>query len=149
MELSHASHCVYKIRYHMVFCIKYRKDMLLDYSRISYFKNICLEIGKRYWFVFDALGSDGNHVHVFVGAAPRYSPSHVMQVIKSITAREIFKQYPEIKEKLWGGEFWSDGGYIATVGEGVTEEIIRRYIEKQGTEEEKEGYRQMKLIAFN
>ena len=123
--------------------------MLLDYSRISYFKNICLEIGKRYWFVFDALGSDGNHVHVFVGAAPRYSPSHVMQVIKSITAREIFKQYPEIKEKLWGGEFWSDGGYIATVGEGVTEEIIRRYIEKQGTEEEKEGYRQMKLIAFN
>ena len=149
MELSHASHCVYKIRYHMVFCIKYRKDMLLDYSRISYFKNICLEIGKRYWFVFDALGSDGNHVHVFVGAAPRYSPSHVMQVMKSITAREIFKQYPEIKEKLWGGEFWSDGGYIATVGEGVTEEIIRRYIEKQGTEEEKEGYRQMKLIAFN
>ena len=149
MELSHASHCVYKIRYHMVFCIKYRKDMLLDDSRISYFKNICLEIGKRYWFVFDALGSDGNHVHVFVGAAPRYSPSHVMQVIKSITAREIFKQYPEIKEKLWGGEFWSDGGYIATVGEGVTEEIIRRYIEKQGTEEEKEGYRQMKLIAFN
>ena len=149
MELSHASHCVYKIRYHMVFCIKYRKDMLLDDSRISYFKNICLEIGKRYWFVFDALGSDGNHVHVFVGAAPRYSPSHVMQVIKSITAREIFKQYPEIKEELWGGEFWSDGGYIATVGEGVTEEIIRRYIEKQGTEEEKEGYRQMKLIAFN
>jgi len=149
MELSHASHCVYKIRYHMVFCIKYRKDMLLDDSRISYFKNICLEIGKRYWFVFDALGSDGNHVHVFVGAAPRYSPSHVMQVIKSITAREIFKQYPEIKEELWGGEFWSDGGYIATVGEGVTEEIIRCYIEKQGTEEEKEGYRQMKLIAFN
>ncbi len=133
----------------MVLCIKYRKGMLLDDSRISYFKNICLEIGKRYWLVFDALGSDGNHVHVFVGAAPRYSPSHVMQVIKSITAREIFKQYPEIKEELWGGEFWSDGGYIATVGEGVTEEIIRHYIEKQGTEEEKEDYKQMKLIAFN
>ena len=149
MELSRASHCVYKIRYHMVFCIKYRKDLLFDDSRILYFKNTCLEIGKRYWFVFDALGSDGNHVHVFVGAAPKYSPSHVMQVIKSITARELFKQYPEIREELWGGEFWSDGGYIATVGEGVTEEIIRHYIEKQGTEEEKEDYKQMKLISFN
>ena len=146
MELSHASHCVYKIRYHMVLCIKYRKDMLLDDSRISYFKDTLFEIGKRYWFVFDAIGSDGNHVHVFVGAAPRYSPSHVMQIIKSISARELFKQYPEIRKELWGGEFWSDGGYIATVGEGVTEEIIRHYIEKQGTKEE---YKQMKLMSFN
>jgi len=149
MELSHASHCVYKIRYHMVLCIKYRKDMLLDDSRISYFKDTLFEIGKRYWFVFDAIGSDGNHVHVFVGAAPRYSPSHVMQIIKSISARELFKQYPEIRKELWGGEFWSDGGYIATVGEGVTEEIIRHYIEKQGTKEEKEDYKQMKLMSFN
>ena len=149
MELSHASHCVYKIRYHMVLCIKYRKDMLLDDSRISYFKDTLFEIGKRYWFVFDAIGSDGNHVHVFVGAAPRDSPSHVMQIIKSISARELFKQYPEIRKELWGGEFWSDGGYIATVGEGVTEEIIRHYIEKQGTKEEKEDYKQMKLMSFN
>ena len=133
----------------MVLCIKYRKDMLLDDSRISYFKDTLFEIGKRYWFVFDAIGSDGNHVHVFVGAAPRYSPSHVMQTIKSISARELFKQYPEIRKELWGGEFWSDGGYIATVGEGVTEEIIRHYIEKQGTKEEKEDYKQMKLMSFN
>ena len=123
--------------------------MLLDDSRISYFKDTLFEIGKRYWFVFDAIGSDGNHVHVFVGAAPRYSPSHVMQIIKSISARELFKQYPEIRKELWGGEFWSDGGYIATVGEGVTEEIIRHYIEKQGTKEEKEDYKQMKLMSFN
>ncbi len=123
--------------------------MLLDNLRISYFKDILLEIGKRYWFVFDAIGSDGNHIHIFVGAAPRYSPSEVMQIIKSITAIQIFKQYPEIKEELWGGEFWSDGGYIGTVGEGVTEEIIRHYIEKQGTEEEKEDYKQMKLISFS
>ncbi len=149
MELNHASHCVYKIRYHMVLCIKYRKNMLLDDARVSYLKDICLEISKRYWFVFDAIGSDGNHIHLFVGAAPRHSPSNVMQVVKSITARELFKNYPEIKEELWGGEFWSDGGYIATVGEGVTEEIIKHYIEKQGTEEEKEDYKQMKIMSFN
>lgn len=148
MELSHASHCVYKIRYHMVFCIKYRKNILLDNSRVSYFKEICSDIGKRYWFIFDALGSDGNHVHLFLGAAPRYSPSRVMQIVKSITAIHIFKKYPEIRKELWGGEFWSDGGYIATVGEGVTEDIIRRYVENQGTKEEKEDYSQMKLTSF-
>ena len=148
MELSHASHCVYKIRYHMVFCIKYRKHLLLDAQRISFFKSICIGIGKRYWFEFDAIGTDGNHVHIFVGGAPRHAPSELMQIVKSITARKIFQEYPEIKEDLWGGEFWSDGGYIATVGEGVTEDIIKKYVEKQGTKEEKEDYKQMKLFSF-
>jgi putative transposase len=132
----------------MVFCIKYRKKILFDKDTIEFFKEICSEIGKRYWFEFDALGTDGDHVHIFVGAAPRYAPSNVMQIIKSITAKNIFKKYPEIKKQLWGGEFWSDGGYIATVGDGVTAEIIKTYVEKQGTKEEKEGYSQMKLLDF-
>jgi len=71
-----------------------------------------------------------------------------MQTIKSITARELFKRYPEIKKQLLGGEFWSDGGYIGTVGDGITTEIIRNYIEPQGTPEEKEDYAQMKLFEF-
>ncbi len=132
----------------MVLCVKYRKKLLFENDRIDNFKNLCLEIGKRYWFEFDALGTDGDHVHVFLEAAPRYAPSRVMQIIKSITARELFKQYPEIKKQLWGGEFWSDGGYIGTVGDGVTAEIIRNYIETQGTHEEKESYEQMKLFEF-
>ncbi len=132
----------------MVFCIKYRKKLLFDNGRIEFFKEVCSEIGKRYWFEFDALGTDGNHVHIFVGAAPKYAPSNVMQIIKSITAKNIFKKYPEIKKQLWGGEFWSDGGYIGTVGDGVTVDIIKTYIEKQGTKIEKEGYNQMKLLDF-
>jgi putative transposase len=71
-----------------------------------------------------------------------------MQIIKSITARELFKLYPEIKKQLWGGELWSDGGYIGTVGEGITAEIIRNYIETRGAPEEKESYPQMKLFDF-
>ena len=106
------------------------------------------DIAERYWFEFDSIGTDGDHVHILVGAAPRYSPSRIMQIIKSITARQLFAKYPEIKQQLWGGEFWHDGGYIGTIGEGVTEEIIRNYIEEHGTPEEKEGYKQMKLIYF-
>ena len=148
VELRHASHCVYKIRYHIVLSVKYRKKLLLDEDRISVFKNLCSEISKRYCFEFDTLRCDGDHVHLFVGASPKYAPSRVIQIIKSITAREFFKQFPKIKKQLWGGEFWSDGGYVGTIGEGVTADIIRNYIETQGTSEEKESYSQMKLLDF-
>ena len=132
----------------MVLCVKYRKKLLIDQERIDLLKNVCIEIGERYCFEFDAIGTDGDHVHVFVGSAPKYAPSRIMQVIKSITARQIFKAFPEIRKQLWGGEFWSDGGYIGTVGEGITAEIIRDYIERQGSNEEKEGYNQLKLFEF-
>ncbi len=132
----------------MVFCIKYRKKLLIDDDRIGFFKEICSEIGKRYWIKFDAMGTDGDHVHILLGAAPRYAPSNIMQIIKSISAKNIFKKYPEIKKQLWGGHFWSEGGYIGTVGDGVTAEIIKNYVEKQGTKEEKEGFSQMKLLDF-
>ncbi len=148
LELRHASHCVYRIRYHMVLCVKYRKKLLIDQERIILFKNICTEIGERHCFEFDAIGTDGDHVHIFVGSAPKYAPSKVMQIIKSITARQILRAFPKIRKQLWGGELWSDGGYIGTVGEGITAEIISDYIERQGSSEEKESYNQMKLFEF-
>jgi len=148
MELRRANHCVYKIRYHMVLCVKYRKKLLLDPDLVKHLKNTCLRIGERYWFEFDAIGTDGDHVHIFVGSEPKYAPSRVMQIVKSITARELFKAHPEIKKELWGGEFWSDGGYIGTVGDGVTSEIVRNYIEQQGDPEEKESYKQLELFEF-
>ena len=133
----------------MVLCIKYRKKMLLPSARIARLKEICAEIGKRYCFEFDTIGTDGDHVHIFVGSEPKYSPSKVMKIIKSIAAKEMFKSFPEIRKELWGSQFWSDGGYIGTVGEGITAEIIRNYISQQGTSEEKEGYKQMNLQDFN
>ena len=148
IEVKKASHCAYKIRYHMVFSIKYRKKLLKDDNYINYIKYICSEIGARYRFDFDAIGTDGDHVHVFVGAAPRHSPSRIMQIIKSITAREFFKKFPEVKKQLWGGEFWSDGGYVGTVGDGVMADTIRNYVERQGTPEEKQKYKQRDLLDF-
>jgi putative transposase len=127
---------------------KYRKKLLFENDKVEFFKQVCLEIGKRYWFEFDAMGTDGDHVHVFVGAAPSYAPSNVMQIIKSITAKHIFNKYPDLRKQLWGGQFWTDGGYIGTIGDGVTADIIKDYIEKQGTKEEKEGFSQMKLLDF-
>ena len=148
MELRHANHCVYKIRYHIILCVKYRKNLLLGTELINFLKNVCFEISERYCFEFDVIGIDGDHVHLFVGAEPKYSPSKIMQIIKSITARQIFKQYPEIKKQLWGGGLWSDGGYIRTMNYGTTSDVIKNYFENQGNKEEKEAYQQMKILDF-
>jgi putative transposase len=122
--------------------------MLVHGARLETFRDVCRGIRERFFFEFEKIGGDGDHVHIFIGAAPKYSPSRVMQIIKSITARMLFEKHPDIKDKLWGGEFWSDGGYIGTVGDGVTADIIRRYIEEQGTPDEKEMYKQMTILDF-
>jgi putative transposase len=79
--------------------MKHRKNLLNGYA-VNFLKHVCSVISERYSFEFDAIGYDGDHVHLFVGAEPKYSPSKVMQIIKSITARNIFKEYPEIKKQL-------------------------------------------------
>ena len=126
-----------------MFCVKYRKDMFLNAEYVEHLKNILQEIEKRYYLTPETVGFDEDHVHLLMHAAPRYSPSHVCQIMKSITAREMFKQFPEIKKELWGGEFWSDGGYIGTVGEGANADIIRKYIKNQGRKGD-----QLRLIDF-
>lgn len=143
-ELCKSSHKVFRIKYHFVFCIKYRKDLFLEEKYMETIKKTCEEIQKRYYVKFETIGVDENHVHLLFQSSPKYSPSRVVQIIKSITAIELFKRFPELKEDLWGGEFWSDGGYVATVGEGVNADIIRKYIQKQGRKAE-----QLKLFEFS
>ena len=143
MEIKRAAHCTYRIRYHMVFVVKYRKKMLLEKARIEFLKEIMRGIAERYYFEFDAIGVDEDHFHVVVGAAPRYSPSSIMSTIKSWSARLIFKKYPYIKKELWGGEFWSDGGHIDTVSEYGGLERIKKYVKDQG-----KSTGQLKLLDF-
>jgi len=69
-----------------------------------------------------------DHVHIFVSIPPRYSIGEMVRVLKSISAKEIFQRYPEVKKELWGGEFWEDGYFVRTVGDKVTSEIIKKYI---------------------
>ena len=117
IEVKKAKHSAYKIRYHMVFCIKYRNKLLIDRDRINYIKFICSEIGKRYCFDFDAIGTDGDHVHIFIGAAPKYSPSRIMQIVKSLTAREFFlKNFLKLKNSYGVANF------------GVMADILERWV---------------------
>ncbi len=127
-----SNHCAYDIHYHMVIVLKYRKKLLVKKEYIQFLCITINEISKRYEFEIEELGSDGDHVHILLSSPPRYSPSKIMQIIKSITARMIFKKFPEIKEKLWGAEFWSDGGFVGTVGQTLGLENMIKYIKRQG-----------------
>jgi putative transposase len=123
---------------------KYRKDLLFNEEYQNYIKTILQEIEKRYFITPETIGFDEDHIHLLVQAAPKYSPSRIIQIIKSITAREMFKKFEVIKKELWGGEFWSDGGYVATVGEGTNADIVRNYIKKQGRKDD-----QLRLLDFS
>ena len=128
-----ANHCAYDIHYHLVIVMKYRRKILIKQEYIDYLCSLTREIGERYEFEIEELGSDGDHVHLLVNAPPRYSPSQILQILKSITARMMFKRFPEIKQQLWGGEFWSDGGFVGTIGQAQGLEGMKRYIQKQGS----------------
>ena len=131
-SLDKSSHKVFKIKYHFVFCIKYRKDLFLENKYVETFKNICKGLEERYLMKFETIGFDEDHVHFMLQSVPKYSASQLFRIVKSITARKLFEFHLDIKKELWGGEFWSDGGYVGTVGEGINAEIIRKYIQNQG-----------------
>ena len=142
-ELQKSAHKVFKIKYHFVFCIKYRKDLFLNKNYVEAVKEICYEMQDRYHMKFETIGFDEDHVHFMLQSVPKYSPFQLFRVVKSVTAIQLFKKHPDLKEELWGGEFWSDGGYVSTVGEGINAEIIRNYIKKQGRKVE-----QLRLVDF-
>jgi putative transposase len=121
--------------YHFVCPAKYRKIIFskdVDYS----LREICIEISKRYDIYFLEIGTDKNHVHFLIQSVTVQRPSKIIQTVKSISAREMFKRHPEIRNQLWGGEFWSDGYFVNTVSKFGDESSISRYVREQGVEKE-------------
>ena len=129
-------HCACQIHYHIVFPVKYRKS-LLDEKVIKIIEETSEAIEQRYEIEMEAMGMDGDHVHLLCGGHPKLSIGKIVQIYKSLTAREIFRRRPEVKRELWGGEFWSDGYYAATVGERGNWATVEKYVMQQGTPKEK------------
>ena len=134
MALKRASHAVYDTKYHIVWAPKYRKWILRGDIR-ERVKRLFEEISENHEFEIDTLEVAEEHVHIFLSFPPRYSISRVVGMLKSISASVIFKEYPEVKKELWGGELWEDGYFARTVGDKVTAEIIKKYIEYHRKEE--------------
>ena len=133
----------------MVTTVKYLKA-LLSIAVTDCIKKTLQGISERYEIVIDEIGFDQNYIHIFCGAPPRMAPLQVISIIKSITARQIFKKFPKLKrEELWGGEFWSDGKYIGTAGEATSEKTIRNYIRNQSLDKEEIESRMKQLKLFD
>ncbi len=145
-EYIHKSHNVTVLLYHLVFPAKYRRAVF-DAKVDLVLRDVCLEIEKRYEIKFIEIGTDKDHVHFLVQSIPTYSVKKIVQMVKSITAREIFRRCPSVKKQLWDGEFWSDGYFASTVGKHGDEAQIGKYVKSQGQEYNKlYEDKQMKLF---
>jgi len=133
--------------YHFVCPAKYRR-VIFSPSVDKSLKEICLEISKRFEISFIEIGADNDHVHFLIQSVPMQSPTRIIQTIKSITAKQIFKLHPEVKEKLWGGEFWTKGFYVNSVGRHGDEDSIQAYVKAQGTEKEYTRIHKQQLTLF-
>ena len=147
-KVQSGAHSRFYIRYHFVWIVKYRKDLLFDSALKETVKKVLLEIGDRHGFELESIGTDGNHVHLFLGASSRYSPARIVEILKSLSAREVFRLHPEVKKELWGGQFWGEGYYVGTVGREVTESIVKRYIQEQGQESKHKSLSCVQLSLF-
>ncbi len=134
MSIRRTKHAVYDLKYHLVWIPKYRKH-ILGREISEYLKEVFKRIAEEYEFRIDIMEVVEDHVHIFLEAPPRYSPAEVVQVMKSISGREVFKKFPKLRKQLWSGELWNDGYFVRSVGDKVTADIIRRYIECQTHED--------------
>jgi putative transposase len=120
--------------FHLVCPVKYRRNVFTEEISQS-LKSICLELGIRYEYKFLEIGIDENHVHFLIQTVPNTLISGMVNKIKGTTGNLIFKSHPEVKKFLWGGQFWTDGYYINTVGQYGNLSMITNYIKNQGIEE--------------
>jgi putative transposase len=136
-------HCAWQIHYHIVFPVKYRKA-LLDEVVTTIIQETAAEIAERFPIEMEAIGMDQNHIHLRCSAHPKVAPGRIVQMFKRLTAREIFRRNPAVKRVLWGGEFWTDGYYVATVGARANWQTVERYLQRQG--QPREDLRQLRMF---
>ena len=143
----HKRHNVSVLLYHLVCPAKYRR-VVFDSSVDNVLREVCLDIAARYEIDFLEIGTDGDHVHFLIQSIPRYSPTKIVTLIKSLTAREVFARCPHVKKKLWKGEFWSDGYFLATVGLHANAQTISDYVRQQGTTQQYQQLHTQQLSLF-
>jgi REP element-mobilizing transposase RayT len=143
-DIWHWYHNISECYYHIQITVKYRKALINKKTEKVILESIS-GIKERYAIEVSHVGFDQNHVHLLTRFLPKYSGGQVIKLVKSLSAKAVFREVPEVKNELWGGEFWTDGYYIATISGKGNKAVIERYIKNQGREKEIE---QLKLFEF-
>ena len=142
MELRRSAHAVYELKYHLVWTPKYRAK-ILGGEVSQHLKEIFEHIASEYGFRIARAAIMEDHVHILIEVPPSYSPAEVVQIMKSISARELFKKFPKVKKMMWSGRIWNEGYFARSIGDKLTADVIQKYIEYQKREDDP---RQRKLF---
>lgn len=135
MTARRGAHTIYRLAYHFVWVPRYRRGILRG-AVAQRLEELIHEICSERDWVIEALSVQPDHVHLFVSCPPRDAPATVMNVIKSITARELYAAFRvQLRRTHWGGKLWADGYYVGSAGDHVTADLIKRYIEYQDQED--------------
>jgi putative transposase len=128
-KLTHARTCVYNVNYHIVWSVKYRRNVLKGGVE-KRFKEVLKKVADDKEFIIQTMEVMPDHVHLFVSAHPKISPSYIVKMSKGITGRLLLKEFPLLQEKLWDGKLWNPSYYLETVG-NISEATVEKYIENQ------------------
>lgn len=131
LNLKHARTCVYNVNYHIVWSVKYRKAVLTG-GVDEQLKELFQQIAAKKGFTIQTMEVMPDHVHIFVSAHPKLSPSYIVKMLKGISARLLFMRNPLLKKQLWDGNLWNSSFYVETIG-SISEEAVQQYIQKQKT----------------
>ena len=129
MKVIHGRGYVYAIEYHIVWCVKYRRKVLNE-ALEKRLRVILEDYAADNGFTIEEFNTDADHVHLLISASPQTYIPNIMRGMKGVSARLLFKSFPYLKKKLYGGHLWNPSYFIATVSEN-TEEQIRNYIQSQ------------------
>ena len=124
------NHSVFSLNYHLIMCIKYRKEVINQEISLR-LKEMFEYISPRYNIILEEWNHDKDHVHILFRAEPNTEISKFINAYKSASSRLIKKEYPKIKEYLWKETFWSQSFCLISTG-GTTVDIIKEYIQTQG-----------------
>ena len=130
-QLDKSSHSVHSLQYHLVQCVKYRRDVFDNNEIIDFLKQKIMEISIRFDVKVLNIECDKDHFHMIFKGKPTLLIPKYINTIKTITSREIKRKFPEVKKKLWKEAFWSRSYFLATTGQ-VTLDVLNKYVENQG-----------------
>jgi putative transposase len=130
MGFHRSSHSVFECQYHVVWSTKYRKRVMTLPHEREYCEQLLRRAADEYGMKIHSIEVDQNHVHLYIEIPPQRSVGEAVRILKSVSARLMFKRFDYFKRKLWSGRLWGASYFVRTVGEGVTAAMVRRYIEE-------------------
>jgi len=134
VDIRKTSHARYSLWYHLAWGTKYRKHIWTEDHTKTRVKAIFQAIAANYDLEISSLEILSDHVHLMLSAPPRIAPARAVQILKSVSTKQLFEEFPWLRSQYWGGEIWVRGYFIRSVGVGITKAAIDKYIREQSEE---------------